>query len=235
MDKLHQSQVKAYRDAAIQFVKEWAQKFPLQPMEEGDSKIAFVNRCIASITKASGANSLPNWKIENTKLTAMNEIRKRASVTYEKYHPAEEDVPVKAKENEKVTAAAATTAAPAIATAASGETEAANDTEDGEMTGEDGAITEDGEMTGDDDDEVDKDATPGNGKYVHPNRKKTKSADVQKNVALRKSTRVKNTFRGNNSNNNNGGRGRGAGGRGRGAQRGGRGGGGRGGGNRPQK
>jgi len=232
MDKLHQLQVKAYRDAAVQSVKEWANKFPLQPMEEGDSKIAFVNRCIASIIKASGANSFPNWKIENSKLIVMNEIRKRASATYEKYHPAEEDVPVKTKQIEKVTA---TVDAPAIATAASGETEAANDTEDGEMASEDGAITEDGEMTGDDDDEVDKDVTPGNGKYVHPNRKKTRSADVQKNVALRKSTRVKNTFRGNNSNNNNGGRGRVAGGRTRGAQRGGRGSGGRGGGNRPQK
>ena len=68
MEKLHQSQVKAYHEAAMKSVKEWASSFPLQPMEEGDTKISFVNRCIASTVMT--ANTMPNWKLENAKVTA---------------------------------------------------------------------------------------------------------------------------------------------------------------------
>jgi hypothetical protein len=193
MDKLHQAQVKAYREAAVQSVKEWALSFPLQPMEEGDSKIVFVNRCITSITTASGANAMPNWKFENAKATALNEIRKHANATFEKYHPAEEDVPD--KENEKNPAAV------------SGEAGTADEAED---ESEGGGDTEDGEMTGDDDNVSDQEQTTG--KYVHPNRKKNKVAGVKKTTTLKKGTRAKNGFR--NNNNNKGGRGARRGGRG---------------------
>lgn len=87
MDKLHQSQVKAYREAAIQSNKEWFLSLPLQPMEEGDTKDTFVDRCILAIEQIT----VPNWKLPNTKATAINEIRKRANATYEKYHPIEAD------------------------------------------------------------------------------------------------------------------------------------------------
>jgi hypothetical protein len=87
MDKLHQSQVKAYREAAIQSNKEWFLSLPLQPMEEGDTKDTFVDRCILAAEQIA----VPNWKLPNTKATAIDEIRKRANATYEKYHPIEED------------------------------------------------------------------------------------------------------------------------------------------------
>jgi len=199
MDKLHQAQVKAYREAAVQSVKEWAIAFPLQPMEEGDSKIVFVNRCIASITNASVANAMPNWKFENSKATSLNEIRKHANAMFEKYHPAEDDSPDKVKVNEKK---------PAVA-AVSGETGTADEAEN---ESEGGAETEDGEMTGDDDNVSDQEQTT-TGRYVHPNRnKKNKVAGVKKTTTLRKGTRAKTGFR----NNNKGGRGAGRGGRGRG-------------------
>jgi len=191
MDKLHQSQVKAYREAGVQSIKEWTQSYPLQPMEEGDSKITFVNRCIASITTATGANGLPNWKVDNAKLTAMNEIRKRACATFEKYHPAEEEVPD--KENKKVATV-------------TGETGTADEAEN---ESEGGGETEDGELTSDGDEAFDAEQTTG--KYVHPNHKKNRIAGVKKNVGVKKSNRVKNNVR-----NNKGGRGAGRGGRGRG-------------------
>ena len=202
MDKLHQAQVKAYREAAVQSVKDWAIAFPLQPMEEGDSKIVFVNRCIASITNASGAKAMPNWKFENAKATALNEIREHANAMFEKYHPAEDDVPDKVKANEKT---------PAAVAAVSGETGTADEAEN---ESEGGAETEDGEMTGDDDNVSDQEQTT-TGRYVHPNRnKKNKVAGVKKTTTLRKGTRAKTGFR--NNNNNKGGRGAGRGGRGRG-------------------
>lgn len=204
MDKLHQAQVKAYQEAAVQSVKKWAVSFPLQPMEEGDSKTVFVNRCIASITNASGANTMPNWKFENAKATALNEIRKHANAMFEKYHPAEDNVPNKVKVNEKSPAAAVAVAA------VEGGTGTADEAED---ESEGGAETEDGEMTGDDDNVSDQEqTTTGNGRYVHPNRNKTnKGAGVKKTMPLRKGTRAKTGFR-----NNKAGRGAGRGGRGRG-------------------
>jgi len=179
MDKLHQSQVQAYRDAATTSVKEWAQSFPLQPMQEGDSKIAFVNRCIASITTASGEDGLPNWKLNTAKLTAVNEIRKRANATFEKYHPTEENAPD--SENEKTTT---------ITTATSGEVGTADEAEDNSEGGEE---TEDGELTGDDADVSDQELTAG--KNVAPNRKKNRLAGVKKAGVQKKGTRPKGGYR----------------------------------------
>ena len=195
MEKLHQSQVKAYREAAVQSVKEWALSFPLQPMDEGDSKITFVNRCIASIV-ASAAKEMPNWKLDNAKVTAMNEIRKRAIATFEKYHPVE-DAP--SKESEK-------SAAVAVVSGDAGTADEADD------DSEEGAETEDGELTGDEGTASDQEQTTG--KYVHPNKRKNKVAGIKKAVAQKKGKNIKKGFR-----NNKGGRG---------AWRGGRGGGGRG-------
>jgi len=185
MDKLHQSQVKAYYEAATKSVKEWASSLPLQPMEEEDTKSAFVNRCIASINTA--ASTMPNWKVGNAKVTAVNEIRKRAITTFEKYHPVEEDVG-----DEKN---------PGIAASASGE---AGKADEAEEESESGAITEDGELTGEEDDgenASDQEQTTSN-KINQPNRKKGRRV-------LKKGTKAKAGFR-----NNKGGRGARRGGRG---------------------
>ena len=181
MDKLHQSQVKAYREAATKSIKEWAQSFPLQPMQEGDSKIVFANRCITPVTSASGENGLPNWKLNTAKLTAVNEIRKRAHATFEKYHPAEEDMPD--AENEKTTT---------VATSTSVEVGTADEAEDDSEGGEE---TEDGELTGDDADVSDQERT--SGKCAGPNRKKAKSSGVKKTVVQKKGTRPKSGYRNN--------------------------------------
>lgn len=175
MDKLHQSQVQAYREAATRSIKEWAQAFPLEPMQEGDSKIAFVNRCIASITSASGENGMPNWKLNTAKLTAVNEIRKRANITFEKYHPAEQDTPD--AETERNTTISAST---------SGEVGTADEAEVGSEGGEE---TEDGELTGDDADVSDQERT--NVKHVAPNRRKAKSLGAKKAAVQKKGTRPK--------------------------------------------
>jgi len=181
MDKLHQSQVLAYREVATRSIKEWTQTFPLQPMQEEDTKIAFVNRCIASITSASGENGIPNWKLNTVKLTAVNEIRKRANMTFEKYHPAEQDMPD--VETEKNTTISAST---------SGEVGTADEAEDDSEGGEE---TEDGELTGDDADVSDQERT--NVKYVAPNRRKAKSLGAKKAVVQKKGTRPKVSHRNN--------------------------------------
>lgn len=203
MEKLHQSQVKAYHEAAMKSLKEWASSFPLQPMEEADTKIAFVNRCIASTVSA--VNTMPNWKLDNAKITAVNEVRKRAVATFEKYHPTEEDA--NDKEDDKGNA---------ISASASGDAETADEADE---ESDDGAITEDGELTADDDDDDD-DNSPQQEqkttKTTQPNRKKGKAVGLKKSLAQKKGTRAKNGFR-----NNKGGRGARRGGRGggRGAQK----------------
>jgi len=201
MDKLHQTQVAAYRLAAFQSIKEWAKSFPLQPMEEGDSKIAFVNRNIASMRSDK---TMPNWKLDNAKITAMNEIRKRANETFDKYHPPEEEDAPDNKEDEK-----------ALATAASGDSASAEEGEEDESA-EDGEETEDGELSGDENmsDQEQPTTTTTTAKPTHPNAKK-KGLGGKKTGPNKKGTRAKGGFR-----NNKGGRG---------ARRGGRGGGGRGG------
>lgn len=84
MNKLHLSQVKAYHDAANQSIKKWALSFPLQPMEEGDSRENFVDRCGSAV-------HIPNWHVPNAKVIAINVVRKRAGGIYEKYHPNEKN------------------------------------------------------------------------------------------------------------------------------------------------
>jgi hypothetical protein len=97
LDNLHQSQVKAYREAAINAIKEWALAFPLEPMEEGDSEQTFVDRCASALVfvpspkGTGGHNTWPNWKLENAKALASLEVRKRAKAMYEKYHPAHDE------------------------------------------------------------------------------------------------------------------------------------------------
>lgn len=95
IDALHQSQAKAYREAAIKAIKEWAAAFPLQPMEDGDSEQAFVDRCVSALVfdpspKGGGQHTWPNWKLENAKAIANLEVRKRARAIFEKYHPSKD-------------------------------------------------------------------------------------------------------------------------------------------------
>mmetsp|Transcript_499 Transcript_499/g.1275 ORF Transcript_499/g.1275 Transcript_499/m.1275 type:complete len:222 (+) Transcript_499:1193-1858(+) len=151
MDKLHQSQVKAYHDAATKAVKDWAVSVPLQPMEDGDSKSKFVERCIASrAISTAGTGSMPNWHLSTAKSIVITEIRNRAIATYDKYHPVDQDGAEEGNGND------------------AGSTNEADN-------GDNGSETEEGEMTGDDvsdeDGEV-KATKPTTAKYVHPNRNK---------------------------------------------------------------
>jgi hypothetical protein len=99
LDDLHNSQVKAYREAGTKAIQEWASGFPLEPMEEGDSEQTFVDRCVSALV--GGGSSInaakdavcpwPNWKLDNAKDLASSEVRKRAKSIYEKYHPSAEE------------------------------------------------------------------------------------------------------------------------------------------------
>lgn len=96
VDALHQSQVNAYREAATKAIKEWAMAFPLEPMEDRDSEQTFVERCVSALVfvpSSTGAAShiWPNWKLENAKELASNEVRKRARAIFEKYQAAQDD------------------------------------------------------------------------------------------------------------------------------------------------
>lgn len=97
MDKLHFSQVKAYQEAGFKALQDWAQSLALEPMEESDTKETFVKRCILGSSKASP----PNWKgIEKSQQIVSDEIQKRASETYDKYHPETTDGEVEPSEGE---------------------------------------------------------------------------------------------------------------------------------------
>eukprot|EP00980_Cylindrotheca_fusiformis_P012240 scaffold2983_cov123-Cylindrotheca_fusiformis.AAC.10 len=84
VDKLHQSQVKAYQEAGLKALREWAQTLALEPMDDGDTKETFVKRCLLASTKSSP----PNWKgLTNPKQIISEEVQKRATEVYEKYRP----------------------------------------------------------------------------------------------------------------------------------------------------
>jgi hypothetical protein len=94
---LHLSQVKAYKEAGLKALQDWAQSLALEPMEDSDTKESFVKRCIL----ASSKSQPPNWKvIENPKQISMDEIQKRAAETYEKYRPEGTDGEVEPSEGE---------------------------------------------------------------------------------------------------------------------------------------
>mmetsp|Transcript_18181 Transcript_18181/g.45008 ORF Transcript_18181/g.45008 Transcript_18181/m.45008 type:complete len:199 (-) Transcript_18181:1751-2347(-) len=83
-ENLHESQVKAYKEAGTKALKEWADALALEPMEEGDSKETFVQRCVLSLRKAEP----PLWPgVEGPKKFIREEVQKRALATFEKYHP----------------------------------------------------------------------------------------------------------------------------------------------------
>jgi hypothetical protein len=95
VDALHESQVIAYHEAATKAIKEWAMAFPLEPMEDGDSEQAFVNRCVSALifvpsSTGAASHTLPNWKLDIGRALASNEVRKRAKAIFEKYHAAQE-------------------------------------------------------------------------------------------------------------------------------------------------
>jgi len=81
---LHESQVKAYREAGTKALEEWADALSLEPMDEGDSKEIFVRRCVLAIRKAEA----PLWPgVENSKQLIREKVQNRAMETFEKYHP----------------------------------------------------------------------------------------------------------------------------------------------------
>lgn len=190
LGRLHQSQVKAYEEAATKSIKEWALSFPLQPMEETDTKLSFVDRCVAAVEneKSSGSTPLPNWKLESAKATAIAEIRKRATETYEKYHPVEDN-----------------------AVEPGSKDDGAGTAEDG--GDEEGAETEDGEMTADDlsdqDGEVEKTGKPSTAKTNTNTKRNPKQFGNKNAVARKKGTTAKGlrSVRGGRGGNRRGGRG----------------------------
>ena len=70
-------------------MNEWAQAFPLEPIEDSDTKEIFVQRCIAAL--GTGKVQVPNWKGLEISKVVNSEIKKRAEETYDKYHPVEEE------------------------------------------------------------------------------------------------------------------------------------------------
>jgi hypothetical protein len=96
LDALHQSQVNAYHEAATKAIKDWAMAFPLEPMEDGDSEQAFVDRCVSALafvpsSTGAGSHTWPNWKLEIGKALAKSEIRKRAKAIFEKYRAVQDN------------------------------------------------------------------------------------------------------------------------------------------------
>lgn len=79
--------MKAYRDYAIRSITNRALSLPFQPMNEGDTKDAFVERCVSAADRIA----VPNWQLPDTTTIAINEIRRRAIIAYEKYNLVEND------------------------------------------------------------------------------------------------------------------------------------------------
>ncbi|MGK3733592.1 MAG: hypothetical protein ACI8RD_009361, partial [Bacillariaceae sp.] len=185
--------VKAYREAAIQSNNEWFLSLPLQPMEEGDTKDTFVDRCILAVEQIT----VPNWKLPNTKATAINEIRKRANATYEKYHPIEEDGEEEVAEEEEADEAEG-----------SGETGDEISEDDGDE--DNGEVGPAGAM---DIDVTTKTKQPAQNAHPNPNRNKRKGGNNNnnnnKNTTVRKKPTAKGGYRNKGGPANRGGRGRG--------------------------
>lgn len=101
LEELHQSQVKAYREAATRAIQSWATALPLEPMEENDTEETFVDRCVSALvssgnsgdatTSSAASPMIPSWKLDSAKALASDEIRKRAKAVYVRYHPADDE------------------------------------------------------------------------------------------------------------------------------------------------
>ena len=153
INDLHQTQVQAYREAAVKGLREWAQsEASLEPMEDNDTEGAFVERCVTAIQSSC---SWPNWRLDSAMMVVVIEIRKRARAVFAKYHPiatAVEDTST--VENTTTTAKPVMDTNPSQNNSNSNKEEAENhDTEDGEDAAEDDGEVEDGEMDDDDPDE----------------------------------------------------------------------------------
>jgi len=123
---LHESQVKAYKEAATKSLKVWAEASALEPMEEGDSKDTFTRRCVLASRKAEA----PSWPgSDNSKQVIREELQQRALATFEKYHPEGSEGEVEPSEGE-----------------GEGETEPEQSGEEGEEKEEDMTEDEDGEI-----------------------------------------------------------------------------------------
>eukprot|EP00429_Kryptoperidinium_foliaceum_P035255 CAMPEP_0176181314 /NCGR_PEP_ID=MMETSP0120_2-20121206/92903_1 /TAXON_ID=160619 /ORGANISM="Kryptoperidinium foliaceum, Strain CCMP 1326" /LENGTH=288 /DNA_ID=CAMNT_0017519539 /DNA_START=218 /DNA_END=1084 /DNA_ORIENTATION=- len=150
VDDLHQTQIQAYREAAVKSLREWAQtEAPLQPMEDHDTQDSFVERCVNAVLNAK---AWPRWRLDNANMVLSIELRKRARATYAKYaHPPAPATP-----------ATTTVGDPPASKAASGTnvTATRQEEDDHENDGgddeddDDGEVDEDGE---DEDGEMDED------------------------------------------------------------------------------
>ena len=145
---MHQTQVQAYREAAVKGLREWAQsEASLEPMEDNDTEDTFVERCVTAVVSNS---SWPNWRLDSAKMVAIIEIRKRARATFAKYHPITNVV-----EETPTTAESTKPAMDTNQTQDNNKENADNtneDVEDAAAADDDGEV-EDGEMDDDDQDE----------------------------------------------------------------------------------
>lgn len=164
VEDLHQSQIQAYREAAVKALRDWAQSSegaPLAPMEDNDTEDSFVDRCISRTT------SWPNWRLDSAKMVVVMELRKRARATFAKYHP--EDSHSKKNHSNAMDANGSTTTTAAVKAIMAANTaknndvdpknieEEENNNDDDEADDDDDDDEEDGEMDEDDDDDGDQD------------------------------------------------------------------------------
>lgn len=188
IEDLHQTQVQAYREAAVKGLREWAQsEASLEPMEDNDTDTAFVERCVTAILSNS---SWPNWRLDSAKMVVVIEIRKRARAVFAKYHPPISN----AVEETPAPSATTTTTKPTMDTTNpskdnNNNNERDNNNDNVEDADDDGEV-EDGEMDEDDQDEdgqvEDNDATKSSDNG--PKRKTTNAKNKKKKVVVRKKT-----------------------------------------------
>lgn len=166
IDDLHQSQVHAYREAAVKALREWVQvEAPLEPMEENDTQDTFVERCVAALvtgkqSKGNGTGGthhpnpiVPNWRLDSAKMVLSMEVRKRARAVFAKYHPPAEEEPAET---------ATANAAPPVEGDVGAES---NDNDDGDDNNSNENEEDDGEME-EDDGEIDEDEEDGDGEIT---------------------------------------------------------------------
>ena len=141
---MHQSQVQAYREAAVKALRAWAQtEAPLAAMNDNDTQDAFVERCVMATLQ----QSWPNWQLDSAKMVVVIEIRKRARTTFAKYNSSTQmsvDPPAaspvkkeeKGEETEEKQNGAAPVTSPQIETSNVTDDDDDEDDDDGEADGE---------------------------------------------------------------------------------------------------
>lgn len=203
VNDLHQTQVQAYREAAVKGLREWAQsEASLEPMEDHDTEDAFVERCVTAVVTSA---SWPNWRLDSAKMVVVIEIRKRARAVFAKYHPISTGV-----EESTTTTVVESTTKPVVdtnptpnnnttttttTTTNNNNNEDNDNNEDGDDDADDDGEVEDGEMDDDDQDEdgqVDEnEATKSSDNGTKKKTMNAKNNKKKKVVVRKKATNIK--------------------------------------------